>query len=267
LQIVDNVFLIGGFNYRLSLGCNAYMIRDGDDLTLIDLGFREDVDTIFDNIREAGSDPRRISSVVATHYHCDHVDGLAELVRRTECRVIIGREDADAVEAGSAEKIAAHMRSIGLFGLPYKDPEPVEVSRRLVDNEIMNIGDVALKAVHVPGHTPGSMCLVTEIRGKKVLFSGDVVQGGGLIGWIGGIEANLGAYKESLYKLLPLKPEILLPGHGTLTLRNGLADIHAALHNFPALHNMARYLSAATARMDFEYGRETDPTIHSLPRV
>ena len=74
--------------------------------------------------------------------------------------------------------------------------------------EIFRIGAGAIKALHAPGHSPGSMVLLTESQGKNVLFGQDVH---------GPVHpallSNRGDYIASLTMLLGLEADILCEGH------------------------------------------------------
>ena len=68
------------------------------------------------------------------------------------------------------------------------------------------------RAVPTPGHSPDSVCLVWE----RVCFTGDTVLGEGSV-FIAPGEGSLGAYIESLRRLLELDLEVLCPGHGPVS--------------------------------------------------
>ncbi len=75
----------------------------------------------------------------------------------------------------------------------------------------LRMGDIALKVMHTPGHSPGSVCLYWPE--EKALFTGDLIfnQGIGRTDLPGGNGQSL---KNSIRKASALDVEILLPGHG-----------------------------------------------------
>ena len=119
--------------------------------------------------------------VVDTHTHADHFSGSRVLSRLFEAPVVMHR----------------------------LSPNP-HAELRLDDGDMLIVGDLRLKALHTPGHTRDSMCLVMEDR----VFTGDTL----LIGGTGRTDLPTGdphALFESLFeKLLRLPPETLVfPAH------------------------------------------------------
>jgi glyoxylase-like metal-dependent hydrolase (beta-lactamase superfamily II) len=91
----------------------------------------------------------------------------------------------------------------------------------------MEINGLKFRFILIPGHTPGSLVIWLDIDGKSVLFTGDSVNPLGIriqevdIGWYGDPKFNRKSLVESLMKLLPLEPDMILGGHGAPCLRDG----------------------------------------------
>ncbi|HBE43926.1 MAG TPA: Zn-dependent hydrolase, partial [Deltaproteobacteria bacterium] len=72
--IVPHVYQIGGSDITDPRDCSIYLI-DADELILIDTGAGASVNKIVNNIERLGLDPYRISTLILTHCHIDHIGG------------------------------------------------------------------------------------------------------------------------------------------------------------------------------------------------
>jgi glyoxylase-like metal-dependent hydrolase (beta-lactamase superfamily II) len=175
----------------------AYLVEDSASQTaaVIDPSF--DPEKI---LAEAENDGCRITHVINTHGHSDHVSGNAAILEATRADLLIHEADADQV---SKLLNRALSRVMGGRGSP-------RATRRLKDNEVIHIGETALTVIHTPGHTPGSVCLYAPGH----LFTGDTL----FVGAVGrtdlpggSMEALLASIREKLY-VLPEDTRIW-PGH------------------------------------------------------
>ncbi|WP_405802510.1 MBL fold metallo-hydrolase [Streptomyces halstedii] len=165
---------------------NAYLLRcraTGEQL-LIDAA--AEAATL---LRLIGADG--IASVVTTHRHGDHWQALDEVVAATGARTLAGRYDAEGI------------------------PVPTDV---LVDDgDTVRVGEIALTARHLTGHTPGSIALVyDDPHGAPHLFTGDCLFPGG----VGNTRQDPAAFASLLHDVetklfAPLPDETwVYPGHG-----------------------------------------------------
>ena len=91
------------------------------------------------------------------------------------------------------------------YGVKYK---PVKLEKRFKGEiEIVKVGNCELLCIHTPGHTPGSISVLLESEGKKILFGQDLH--GPMIPGV----SNFEDYQNSLKKLLDLNADILCEGH------------------------------------------------------
>jgi hydroxyacylglutathione hydrolase len=137
--------------------------------------------------------------IVSTHRHWDHIG-----------------DNADAVVATGA-KLAAHIAD--RHGLEHPDPmsapfaiPPSVPALDLAEGSRIRFGEVDLAVLHTPGHTEGSVCLLSN--DERLLISGDTLFAGawGRTDLPGGDEE---AMIESLSRLALLDPGLaVLPGHG-----------------------------------------------------
>lgn len=130
-----------------------------------------------------------VRRVLETHGHWDHIQAVPA-VRDAGYEVAVTAEDAAMLPSYDAV---------------------------LEDATLLEVGDLRLRTIHTPGHTPGSMCF--ELVGSPVLLSGDTLfpGGPGNTSFEGGdFGAIISSIEERLFA--PLAPETLvLPGHGADT--------------------------------------------------
>ena len=140
-----------------------------------------------------GSDGLR--SVVTTHQHWDHHRALADVVSATGAVVLAGEPDADAITEQTG----------------------VDVTRRLVHGDTVEVGTCTLRAIAIAGHTPGSICLVyDDPDGHPHLFTGDCLFPGGVGSTFGDSDAFaelIGQVETRLFGTLP-DDTWFYPGHG-----------------------------------------------------
>jgi glyoxylase-like metal-dependent hydrolase (beta-lactamase superfamily II) len=133
-----------------------------------------------------------VAAILLTHHHPDHAPGARRL--------------ADA--AGAA---------VHAFR-----PEDGELA--VAPDGVVEAGEVRLRAIHTPGHTPDHLCFLLEP--DRLLFTGDTVLGRGTA-VIDPPEGDMGAYVRSLQTLRELEPATIYPGHGAVVFTpNGKLDFY-----------------------------------------
>jgi glyoxylase-like metal-dependent hydrolase (beta-lactamase superfamily II) len=125
---------------------NAYLLRSGADLLLIDAA--NDAGRLLSLLAD-----RRLATIVTTHRHGDHWQALAEVVKATGAASLAHADDA---------------------------PEIPVVTATLHDGDTVKVGDRTLEVIHIVGHTPGSIVLAyRDPSGTAHLFTGDSLFPGG----------------------------------------------------------------------------------------
>jgi hydroxyacylglutathione hydrolase len=146
----------------------------------------------------------RVVMIVATHGHFDHILDLAELKIRTGAPVSIHGADAAMIEQPTTAP----------FPLPI-DIAPVVPDRLLAEHDSVTFGRVTFTVLSTPGHTPGSICLLSE--DGSTLFTGDTLFAGG---WgrtdLPGGDEDLLARSLARLGALPADTRVY-PGHGPAT--------------------------------------------------
>lgn len=150
-KLIGNVYWVG--TYDLS----TYLITTDAGHMLINSGFEDTVPLIAQGIEQLGFKMSDVKILLATHAHFDHVAGLAELKRRTDAEMWMSEADAALLEDGG--------KSDFRFGdSPETNFEPVQVDRRLKDQDTITLGGVTLTAHHHPGHTKGATSFTMTVR-------------------------------------------------------------------------------------------------------
>lgn len=145
---------------------------------------------------------RKVSAVILTHAHFDHMLYAMQWLRQG-AKLYVHEKDAPALT--DPDLNASAMMRVRLM-LPDADV-------LLHDGDVIREAGMELTVVHTPGHTPGSMCLLSG----QTLFAGDTMfyNGYGRVDLPGGSNMQMAM---SLKKLLTLDPEtVVYPGHGMKT--------------------------------------------------
>ena len=156
-------------------GASVYLIRSGDEALLIDSGFDSTAAMILAELHAMGV--KRIARILLTHGHGDHYEGCARIVRAFGSEVGIHPADARLItETGDVVLYRELNRSYpDLFPVPAEHQAATASSLDLTEGVVVRVGERRLRALHTPGHSEGSVCLLEEERG--LLFSGDAVSG------------------------------------------------------------------------------------------
>ena len=147
-KVCENIYHVGGSDISHPADCSVYLIDGGGELALIDTGAGPGILNIVNNIQALGFSPETVKLIIATHAHIDHIGGNGHMQREYGCRIFAHELDADRIESG--EMVGAEFYGIGY--------EPCEVAERMSGAEHkIQVGDITLHALHIPGHTPGSV--------------------------------------------------------------------------------------------------------------
>ena len=150
-------------------------------------------------LAQAESHGLTVKFIVNTHSHIDHVMGNREMAEKTGAKTIIHEADADGMQETPADILAMFQA---------ENPPPPEILVR--DGDRIRVGNIELKVIHTPGHTPGGMCLYTD----GMVFTGDSL----FVGSIGRTDFPKSSYRDlenSIRTRLYTLPEdtVVFPGH------------------------------------------------------
>lgn len=184
------------------LATNCYILAEREASPAVVIDPAGEIKQIIQRLQRAALACR---GILCTHGHADHVAGAGPLSEAVGAPVYIHELDAGALSA-------ARSKVVGLAGgvIPRR---PREV-RHIADGDEIKVGRIALRVLHTPGHTPGSVSFYTP----GYLFCGDLIFQGS-IGRTdlrgGSLQALLRSVREKVWEL----PEetCIMPGHGPQT--------------------------------------------------
>ncbi len=179
--------------------CSLIWCEKTHKAALIDPG--GDAETL---IRAINKQNVTLDKILLTHGHLDHV-GATRIIADQFDVLVIGPQKEDAIWLDNLPQQAK------MFGLPHIDP--FSPDQWLTDNDEVKIGNITLKILHCPGHTPGHIIFFDAA--SNLAFVGDVLFKGsiGRTDFPQGDHASL--IKSIKHKLLPLGDNVtFIPGHG-----------------------------------------------------
>ncbi|MFB3902153.1 MAG: MBL fold metallo-hydrolase [Acidobacteriota bacterium] len=207
-RLSENLFLIEDT-------CNVYVIKDGNRALTIDFGSGQ----ILDVASKLGIS--KIDKILHTHFHRDQAQGDLRAVKQ-RIPVFVPAHERHLFE--DAENFWRNRQIYHLYAVRndfYSLTRNVPVGGTLRDYDTFLWGSYEFFVLPTPGHTAGSITLVTTIDGKKVAFSGDVIHSPGKVQNLYDLQYFYGSSEgvdllvSTLDNLAEAKPELVCPSHGS----------------------------------------------------
>jgi metallo-beta-lactamase class B len=142
-KVFDDVYFVG------TKDRSSWALTTSDGIILIDTTFEYEAEpVIVGGLKKVGLDPAAVKYVIITHAHGGEVGGAKMMQDRFGSRIVIGEGDWDTIE-----------KSVNAFphGKPKRDIVPT-------DGQKITLGDRSVTVVLTPGHTPGTLSLIFEVK-------------------------------------------------------------------------------------------------------
>ena len=167
---------------------NVWIVGNDTECVIIDSP--HDATAIIDQVGD-----RKVLAILQTHAHNDHIGAAREVAEAVGAPIYLNPED------------------LVLWEQVYPGSKP---DRELADGDVFEVGGATLRAIHTPGHSPGSTCFYLESEGT--VFTGDTLFNGGP-GATGRSYSDYPTILTSIReRLLTLPPEtVVRTGHGDNT--------------------------------------------------
>jgi len=230
MRLDDDLHLLmsGGLGFDLTdaLDCNVYLVRAGDGWLMFDAGAGRSTAAVLDGLEQAGI---TIAALFLTHGHADHSAGAAAVRHRLGVPVIAGVATAKMVAADDEAAISLKVAKAAGGYPPDFAYAGCAIDRVLHDAESVAFGKVTVTAVATPGHSHDHMSYLVDTGSRRMLVAGDALFHGGKVGVQNVYDCSVPQICASVQRLAGLEFDVLLPGHGAFSLRDGHRHAEAAL--------------------------------------
>ena len=142
-KVFDNLYFVGTKFH------SAWALTSSDGIILIDTLYEyASEEAIVGGLKKLGLDPAAVKYVIISHAHGDHVGGAKLMQERFGARIVMGGPDWDAIE-----------KSVNQYpnGRPKRDIVAA-------DDQQITLGDASVALVLTPGHTPGTLSMLFEVK-------------------------------------------------------------------------------------------------------
>ena len=208
---------------------NLYLILGDHSALLIDTG--SGIGNLKRKVEEISKD--RDLFVVNTHNHFDHIGSNYQFrethIHRLDLKELMKPMDVSFLSSSSNKAIdyfkATNFKiKFAISNVP------------LIGNEIFDLGNLIVEVNHTPGHTSGSICLITNYN---ELFTGDTFNLGAL--FLPGLDA-ISYFKESLHELTKYDNPKVFPGHENYNISlDSIFSFIEILENFGSYKSIRKF--------------------------
>lgn len=181
-------------------------------------------------LETAAQDEMRITHIIITHTHFDHINGVADLLKKTDAQVLVHKKEISAL--------------------------PIEKTtlKATEGGHSVSLGPIEISFLHTPGHTPGSQCMTVADR----LIAGDTL----FVGGCGRCDLPGGdpeALYQSLTRLSRLDDRVTLyPGHHYATSPSSILSEEKSANPFLQAKSVADFFHLVGLVKRNHVGQDSD---------
>lgn len=164
-RIADGLYYVGDRKVCI------HLIDSGDGLILIDSGYLGATHLLVDSIWRAGFDPANVRWIIHSHGHSDHFGASDEFRSMYGTKLAISRIDAELLKKYPERFISS---------TSYPFAKIPDFDREIEDGEIFEHGNVKIRCVLTPGHTPGVLSLFFDVTDNGNTYLAGMYGGAGV---------------------------------------------------------------------------------------
>ncbi len=186
-----------------SFDSNITHLDCGERQVLIDTGTGMYSQQLEMQLSKIGASISKITDVVLTHSHIDHIGGLAVIQKEADPKIYLHECEASRINSGDMRLTLA-----STFGASLP---PIRIEGILHEGDVIDLGEMKLRVFSTPGHSCGSVCL--EVLDRNVIITGDTLFAGGSFGRVDFPTGDPTELVNSLKRLAEMDFAIAVPGH------------------------------------------------------
>jgi glyoxylase-like metal-dependent hydrolase (beta-lactamase superfamily II) len=209
----------GVYSLRQWMGghVHAYLVDDGNGLTLIDTLYDKDGGRVLRAIRDIGRQVTDVKNILISHAHRSHIGGVAALKKLSGAKVWVHEWEADILAGDRKAQACTIIPQPPILSYPYQFGLAIGVGKHppCEPDGFFREGDRIgpLQIIYTPGHSPGHMAFYWDNR--SFLHAGDAIATWPdlRLGWPA-LNLNKKQHLQSLRKVDDLRVDVIAVGHG-----------------------------------------------------
>jgi len=213
-QISENIHLID-LDFTDQIRNHLYLIVEQDEAILIDAHIGQAAEKVIEKIEEI-IELDNLKTILLTHGHMDHIGACPLLEEKTNASIAAHIADAQYVEEPWTQFVTLY-QDFNISAQAYQDfitiagGRGVKITKALHDGDNIKVGSLNLELIHLPGHSPGSICVYEPET--KTMFTGDVLIPSNWFPTTLGVFQDATKHIQSLKRLSEMDIRVLCPGH------------------------------------------------------